>query len=60
MIQKEIEPIKEAKYLYEQAKFKLLKDIGRLEDKLEMNCTYITHEIDNIKEPIQFHINDLK
>ncbi len=31
-----------------------------MESKLEMSCSYITNEIDSIKEPIQYQINDIK
>ena len=57
---KEIEPIKEAWFMYEQLKMKLLDDIHRLESKFDLNCSFINNEIDTLKEPLQFQIQDIK
>jgi len=49
---RELEPIKEAKFMYEQLRMKLLDNIHRLESKLDVSCSFISNEIDTLKEPL--------
>ncbi|CDW83971.1 UNKNOWN [Stylonychia lemnae] len=60
MIKNQVNPIKQAKYLYEESRNKLSSDISRLEQKLQSNTTFIANELENIKDPIQNQINDIK
>ena len=46
--------------MYEQLRMKLLDDIHRLESKFDLSCSFINNEIDTLKEPLQFQIQDIK
>jgi hypothetical protein len=60
LINKEVFPIKTAKNLYDNSINKFCNDINRLEHKLNLSNTFITSEIDNIREPINSQLNDIK